>query len=961
MRLNLKRLLCLVTGCLLLCGGRSVFAATFNLGAGQYPPCSTSWSVSGDTYSCTGNGRVSLGNNDIVTASRPSTLQANNGFSLGNGRVGSASAPIALLSSYGTVTSSSGAVVVGDIQANANILLTGTSVTGSLRANSAGITLSASSITGSVSANNAISLTDTDVTGAINSSNGTITANGGTLRGDIDGGCCDITLANLSLHGNVSAKSADINLINAAVTGNLKTTNRVSLDKSTVNGNVTAATWNAQTIKGTGNSFIYGVCVPQETTPAKLCTGEETAGIGVHHYQLAFASQALTCQAQAVTVTACMDAECSTQSTSSSSLTIAPSGSSVTFVGQGAASVAVRTAQTVTVAITGADPAPSNPTLCRIDGGVASTDCRMTFNDSGFVIRNLSPMIAGKPQSAAIQAVRKSDSGQACVPGFSSGTRTLQFSASHVEPDGPSGSARTLRVGNADLLPGGPAQSVPLAFDDTATAPLPVTYLDAGMVRLYAAFTGSGSSGAGGQSEEGLQMTGSADFVSRPFGLCLETDLAHDPARLFAGAAAGETVQVAGDPFELRIRAVAWMPGDEDDPVGSAPRQPVVCANPTTPNYRHTGIGLRHDVLEPTSGAVGNLSIDNYDHHRGDRTSLAAQGIDEVGVFRLTATPPVYFGQSMAHAVSRSGRIGRFVPARLAVSGAGSLNSCDGLSYQGEWVAYGTVPTLTVTALGRQGNPVGNYDRGAFWRLASRPALDWQARDSGRDLSSRLAANQSPSISGADDGDGSRGYGWSPLDDQPFGVHYSRPATPDSQDLPFSIRQHFPVSALTDLDGVCHRMTPDGSCGGFNLDLANSEIRLGRLWIGSAHGSELEELALPWSIQSWQAPGVFLPEAGDSCSAGQWSMPNLDNFTGNLEGNTSLAPVAVTGYRGLLVLSAPGRGHTGSATAGFPDVPDWLWYDWRGEGTEASRGLATFGIYGGPKPLIFRRELYRGL
>ncbi|MNJ73057.1 hypothetical protein D3C77_697940 [compost metagenome] len=50
---------------------------------------------------------------------------------------------------------------------------------------------------------------------------------------------------------------------------------------------------------------------------------------------------------------------------------------------------------------------------------------------------------------------------------------------------------------------------------------------------------------------------------------------------------------------------------------------------------------------------------------------------------------------------------------------------------------------------------------------------------------------------------------------------------------------------------------------------------------------------------------------------------------------------------------------TGSTRIGFPSVPEWLWYDWRGEGRESPSGLATFGIYKGPKPLIFRREVYR--
>ncbi|WP_417660115.1 DUF6701 domain-containing protein, partial [Pseudidiomarina sp.] len=415
----MEGLLRLITGCLLLGAGSVGVAATYDLSSGQYPPCSTTWSVDGDTYICTGNGRVSLSNNDVVTASRASTLRANNGFSLGNGQIGSASAPIALLSTYGTVTSSSGAVVFGDIQANALIELTGATVTGNLRANNAGISLVGSRITGAVSASNAVSLSSTDVTGDISSSNGTITVIGGTLRGNISGGCCDISLSSLSLYGNVSAVSADILLSSAQVTGNLNTTNQVSLDKSTVNGNVTAATWHNQTIKGTGNSFIYGVCVPSITTPAKLCSGEAPVA-GVHHYRLSFASQALTCQAQSVLVSACMNAECSTVSSSSSTLMITPGGTAMTFTGQGTGSVAVRTAQTVILSVSAASPAPSNPTLCQVDG-VVSANCSMTFNDSGFVMRDLSPLVAGKPRTATIQAVRKSDSSPGCAPAFSGG------------------------------------------------------------------------------------------------------------------------------------------------------------------------------------------------------------------------------------------------------------------------------------------------------------------------------------------------------------------------------------------------------------------------------------------------------------------------------------------------------------------------------------------------------------
>lgn len=969
MRLKIKRLFSLIIGGLLLCIASVGFAASYNLSSGEYPPCSTSWSVSADTYTCTGDGRVSLGHNDTVTASRASTLRANNGFSLGNGQIGSASASIALLSTYGTVTSSSGAVVFGDIQANARIELTDATVAGNLRAINACIYVTGSSITGSVSASNgcseddppyAISLTDTDVTGAISSSNGLITASGGTLRGNISGGCCDISLSNLSLYGNVSAVSADILLSRAQVTGNLNTTNRVSLDKSTVNGNVTAATWNDQTIKGTGNSFIYGVCIPSATTPAKLCSGEEPVA-GVHHYRLSFASQALTCQAQTVVVSACMNAECSTVSSSASTLTITPSGTVMTFTGQGTGSVAVRTAQTVILSVSAASPAPSNPTLCQVDG-VVSANCSMTFNDSGFVMRDLSPLVAGKPRTATIQAVRKSDSSPGCAPAFSGGPRTLQFSAHYVEPAGPSGTARALRVGSTNLAPGGPAQNVSLMFDSSATAPFPVTYLDAGVVRLSAAFTGTTSSGPNGQSEAGLQMTGTAELVSRPFGLCLETDLAHDSAKRFAGVAGGETVHVAGDAFELRVRAVAWTPADEADLDASAPRQPRICANPTTPNYQQAGIRLTHAVLEPDPPASdGSLTIKSYVHQRGERTVLAGQKIDEVGVFQLTAEPPAYFGYSMSHGVSQSGRIGRFIPARFTATGVGSLDSCDGLSYQGEPLKYAVVPSLTVTALNRAGTPARNYDRGDFWRL-SRPAEQWFTQETGRDVGSRLSHNRRLVENGADDGDGTRVFTSERNDpSKDWDLNYARSSSPGSADLAFSLRQYYPEALLVDQDGVCHLANGNADCDGYALDLSGGDIRLGRLQIGNAHGSELENLALPWRIQSWQAPGAFLTEAKDSCSSAEWLPPNLDDITPGLEGHTSLESGVVQGHQGVLVLLAPGRGHTGSATAGFPYLPDWLWYDWQGKGREASRGLASFGIYHGPKPLIFRREVYRGM
>ena len=78
-------------GLLLLLGGiGSIQAATYNLSLGQLPYCSTSWSVSGSVYRCNGDGRISLGNGDIVVANNPATLIANKAFNLRNGKIGRA-------------------------------------------------------------------------------------------------------------------------------------------------------------------------------------------------------------------------------------------------------------------------------------------------------------------------------------------------------------------------------------------------------------------------------------------------------------------------------------------------------------------------------------------------------------------------------------------------------------------------------------------------------------------------------------------------------------------------------------------------------------------------------------------------------------------------------------------------------------------------------------------------------
>lgn len=958
-------------------------AQNFVLPAGlQASWCSTSWSVSGSTYTCTGDsGKVTFPRDAIVSWAGSITIIANAGFVINNAKLGSKNSPVLLRAPNGgaEITSQPGAEIYGSIETQGVIKLDGAYVSGALSSSNGSITLTGGRVDGLVKTECCTLVAkNTDLLGGAQS-NSNMTIEGGRISGEFKIANARGGLVNNSISiSNAEMVSGYVNAFNVTISGSqlgsaqspveiIARGNDLKLtDNSVVYGHVEVAnTYGVIDIQP--GSRVIGTCLADSKRNPNVNSnviGECGGGTvpAVHHYRLDYSPTALTCSSLSVTITACADANCSSTSSTPSSLALSPSAgwsisNPITFTGTTTATLVVRSPGEITLGVDSAAPASSSGLVCSTSG------CKVMFHDSGFVMRDLSPLVAGKPRTGTIQAVRKSDSSPGCAPAFSGGPRTLQFSAHYVEPTGPFGTALTLRVGNTDLVPDGPAQNVSLTFDSSATAPFPVSYLDAGVVRLNAAFTGTTSSGPGGQSEVGLQMTGSSELVSRPFGLCLETDLKHDSSKRFARAAGGETVHVAGDAFELRVRAVAWTAADEADPDASAPRQPRICENPTTPNYEQAGISLTHAVLEPDPPANnGNLTIKSYAHQRGERTVLAGQKIDEVGIFQLTAEPPAYWGHSMAHAVTLSDRIGRFIPARLLVTGVGSLKSCDGVSYQGEPLEYQVVPSLTVTALNLADQPAGNYDRGSFWRLENRPSEQWLTQETERDITSKLSLNRRPVENGVDDGDGARVFSSEKDDpDINWDLKYGRSSSPGSEDLKFSLRNYYPKEVLTDQDEVCHRANEDAECDGYILDLDGGDIRLGRLQIGNAHGSELENLTLPWSIQSWQAPGVFLTEAEDSCSAVGWLDPDLDDFTGELEGHTSLVPSEVTGHNGVLELRAPGRGHTGSATVGFPSLPEWFWYDWRGEGQAASRGLATFGIYQGPKPLIFRRELYRGM
>ncbi|WP_019341548.1 DUF6701 domain-containing protein [Stutzerimonas stutzeri] len=691
----------------------------------------------------------------------------------------------------------------------------------------------------------------------------------------------------------------------------------------------------------------------------------ELIGQQIHHFDLSYSPTSLTCNPQDVTVRACLNEDCSKLYTEAVEVTLAAENAvwfdngilKIPSGGVGIAKLQVPQFDKVaTIGVSGSTPSALSfgTTTCTTAG------CKVAGVKSGFLF-DVPTLIADQPVEVALRAVEADKANPLqCVPGFAGGKRSIEFSANYVRPDT---GTRPVVVNDTPITI--TAVPVELSFDDNATATLTVKYRDAGVMKLNARYAPTSG------TENGLSMVGTDQFLSKPYGLCIEADPAAE-GRCTADTVSsceayriGATVIRAGDPLPVRIRAVGW----ED--VGMAAELRTadnLCkGNVTTPNFNLKTITLTHHRTAPSTGVDGTLGIDQYDHLLGESTMINPR-FSEVGIFQVTATPPAYEGEAIGGGISR--RIGRITPAYLDVSGSARLiPSCGAaFSYQGQPIPFAAEepPTLTVTAKNRDGAVTQNYDRRDFWRLPTPMEGSYSSVVNRPNLDSRLTVSGAPGAEtlGKEDGDGVRTYRWSERT-----LTYVQALAPSVEDLPFMAknRQSFSSTSLIDADDVCYS---ENGCQGFSYDFSETpgtEVRLGRLTIGNAHGSELQPLALPLTVQTWRQPNeaagpLFLTEQGDACTTESViGEPALAGFSGNLaSGETAASVGGISLGGGLASLSAPGQGNDGSVRLSFPNLPIWLQYRWDDAATPSSAsGIATFGVYQGPTPLIFRRELYR--
>ncbi|WP_139462409.1 DUF6701 domain-containing protein [Aeromonas veronii] len=589
-------------------------------------------------------------------------------------------------------------------------------------------------------------------------------------------------------------------------------------------------------------------------------------GVQIDHFQLDHSGQPLTCNPETVTVKACADAACTTLITDpvTATLSLTPTsasngwigGNTVTFSG-GSTKVQLRnnTPTAVTIGVSGSTPTtkPFSSTLCKAGAGTPSTAaCTLNFADSGFFF-DVPDTYSNQPQTVTIKAVKKSDVTKLCVPGFASQTKSVKFWSSYITPTSNPYNSQMSVNSSAIGASQGAATPLSLAFNDQGQSTITVNYPDAGKVQLDASYDGTGS-------EAGLVMLGADQFVARPVGLCITPP----QGVCAAGDSSCPVFKKAGETFQVDIKAMAWESANDGD---------ICVGNQTTPNFALPNIALGSTLVAPNPGTNATLGTTAYSHvAAANSANNVSQTVSEVGVFRMTATPPAakppegstvstgYFGYTIPPASSLP--VGRFVPWDYSLSNGFITPACNAFTYMSQLFASGFVLTARNLQKGTTENYKGAFAKGVAEMVAAN-ALDGVARDKRITLS--------PSLSWAS--------GIASVNQQsPLGLNtrFDRAASPEAPfaTLSFGLKVDDKDGGNTLLANPNMNTAVAGTCSGSGCNavlLGTQKLLYGRLHVGTAAGLASAPLAIPLQMQYYEA-GNWLQNKEDKCT--QLSLAN---------------------------------------------------------------------------------------
>ncbi|MDU1143327.1 DUF6701 domain-containing protein [Aeromonas rivipollensis] len=613
----------------------------------------------------------------------------------------------------------------------------------------------------------------------------------------------------------------------------------------------------------------------------RICAlNSSPVGTQIDHFEFDHSGHPLTCNPEALIIRACANASCSQLFTDPVSATLTPlkngsngwiTGSQVSYNGNtatvsfsgGTTSLQLRNnlATAMTVGVSGSTPStkPLSTTLCRAGGGALSpAACTLDFADSGFLF-NVLDTLANKPQQVVMTAVRKDNTSQLCVPGFQKQTKRITFWSDYNVPATNLFGSQIRIDKTAIATTAGAPTAMDLYFNELGETTLKdVSYPDAGQMRLNARHDGSGDTA-------GLVMTGSDLFVSRPVGLCINAP----QGACATGNASCPVFKRTGDLFSLNITAMAWQSDNDGD---------ICVGNGTTPNFVLPDIALTSELVAPQGGIVAQVTPNKYSHVAASNSlNSPTPSLNEVGVFRIKATPPVatppegstvstgYFGYTIPPASSVA--VGRFVPWDFNLVSSDVVPACEDLTASGRDFTYMSQPfgiKLEVVARNMAGSQTQNYT-GLFAKGGA--YITTANNKDGNSLSSRLRSLQPlPWFNGRAAFTGSSEF-VRLSDTQPDGPYKS---------LLFGLymRDNDGDNSLIASPNFNDAVAGDCSGSGCNARLLDSvpmQAYFGRLLASTRQGVASAPLALPLQVQYFEGGGWKVNQA-DVCT--QLSLAN---------------------------------------------------------------------------------------
>ncbi|MFY0639628.1 MAG: CCXG family PEP-CTERM protein [Bermanella sp.] len=588
----------------------------------------------------------------------------------------------------------------------------------------------------------------------------------------------------------------------------------------------------------------------------------------------------------------------------------------------------------------------------------------VSFEKAGFVFKNngvidnIPNQIAAKfshvapnGSSLSVEAVDTATDGS--CQGLLQGNQTVKFAIECIAPANCSGSSATIAGVNmvsTNATNNGSGLNyvdVTLDFSDSSTseAPFNLSYIESGLVRLYAYYELLNSAGT---ATGDVLETASNSFLSQPYGFCVEPVDADWQCDTPGLSNACTQFKQAGEAFDIEISAKRWNNSGSSN----------FCDVGYVTSFNYSGsVDLSANLVSPAAGTLGNFAPASANLVDGDVT--LSSSYSEMGTMSISVDG------NTGLTASTSENIGRFFPKDFfEQSNIVPVfdNANTSFTYTGQITAgnegaihYDVLPSINFIARGFNNQLLENY----IAPFSSNFDLTVTA-------SSAVIGSLGAAVTvtaGFNDGSFSgpnadSEYIYEFSNDDHFVYDRNLNSLIDQFDNDITLT----ISNLEDADGVSLSNTP------VELNGSGGPILYGRIRIENAYGPEDIDLLQKAKAEYYDGSN-FVINIMDSSTT--YDVANIGAKTVINEGDVGNA------FTDADTTASGDGGDTGNLAGGvfsfiwsaptpkygsfkYPySVPVYLKFDWEGAGDDDPNPEVSFGQYRGHDKMIYWKEIIR--